>query len=353
MSVCSISIIRITVPPAVRTSWKNCFCAPRSILTGWCAGPWRSSTASSSSSWKDFLQTGVPDPDLGTILAHYRAHQEEPGFEDFKWELLLHDLLAGNLAETHAKIAGLENGEGYTRHAFEGTIDFLSGRNDDAIDHYRTSLKLYRKHSGKRKIFLSGCNGLFCLLALLRANDPALHSEIQAGLDAVAYQGNRYASGFHALQALLWLIQGHDVKARDRLTHLRAAMPGEPLSGACIALAEYFVDADLARSNERDTTVRFDQLKECLPLVARIHAEILARISIRPGAFEQFLATSGDDGDPIRRHRPGSAAVGAGVRQSDQLPALRKHAPGSRARGQQVEAAGLVPRSRKKEGRGA
>src|SRR3954471_7327517 len=73
-----------------------------------------------------FLQTGVPDPDLGAILAYYRAHQEEPGFDDFKWELLLHDLLAGNLADTHAKIAGLENGEGYTRHAFEGTIDFLS-----------------------------------------------------------------------------------------------------------------------------------------------------------------------------------------------------------------------------------
>ena len=242
-----------------------------------------------------FLQTGVPDPDLGTIVAHYRAHQEEPGYEDFKWQLLLHDLLAGKLAETHARIAGLENSEGYTRHAFEGTIDFLSGRNDDAIDHYRTSLKLYRRHSGKRKIFLSGCNGLFCLLALLRANDPALHSEIQAGLDAVAYQGNRYASGFQALQALLWLIQGHDNKARDRLTHLRAAMPGEPLSGACIALAEYFVDADLARSNERDTTIRFDQLKGSLPLVARIHAEILAKISTEPETFEQFLATSGND----------------------------------------------------------
>src|SRR4051794_11597483 len=52
MSVSSISITKITVPPAVRTSWKNCFCAPRSILTGWCAGPWPSSTASSSSSWK-------------------------------------------------------------------------------------------------------------------------------------------------------------------------------------------------------------------------------------------------------------------------------------------------------------
>jgi hypothetical protein len=240
-----------------------------------------------------FLQSGVPDADLALILSHYRKRQQDPAFEAFKWELLHCDLLAGNVADASAKITAMEDDEGFTRHAFEGTVDFLSGRNDAATAHYRESLKLYRKHSGKRKVFLSGTNGLFCLLALLRANDPGLHAEIQTGLDAVAHEGNRYSGGFHALQALLWLVQGLDPKARQLLQQLRAAMPSEPLSGACITLAEFFVDADLARANVHDTAARFAQLKDCLPLVACIHAEVLARVSERPGPYDSFLDGAG------------------------------------------------------------
>jgi hypothetical protein len=48
------------------------------------------------------------------------------------------------------------------------------------------------------------------------------------------------------MQALLWLVQGLEAKARELLvTGLRKAMPAEPLSAACVALAEHAVDADL------------------------------------------------------------------------------------------------------------
>jgi superfamily II DNA or RNA helicase len=239
-----------------------------------------------------FLQSGVPDADLAPILSHYRARQDEPAFQTFRWDLLQSDLLAGNLADAGSRIATIEDKEGFTRHAFAGTVAFLSGRNDEAIAHYRESLKLHRKHSGKRKLFLSGSNGLFCLLALLRANQPDLQAEIQTGLDAVAHEGNRYSGGFQALQALLWLVQGLDPKARQLLQQLRAAMPDEPLSGACIALAEFVVDAELARANRRDTAARFAQVKDGLPLVARIQAEVLARVSEQPEPYESFLANA-------------------------------------------------------------
>lgn len=146
---------------------------------------------------------------------------------------------------------------------------------------------------GKRKVFLAGSNGLFFLMALLRANDAALHGEIQAGLDAVPDELTQYAGGFRALQALLWLVQGLDTKAREMLVHLRAAMPKEPLSAACVALAEFAVDAGLARKHRNDLASRFEQLKVCLPLIARIHAEILAEVADAPDRYAAFLADTG------------------------------------------------------------
>ncbi len=243
-----------------------------------------------------FLQSGTADPDLAPMLDHVRAHQHEPEYAAFKWKLLQADLLAGRLADAEAKIAGIEDAQGYQRPVFQGTVDFLSGRNDAAIANYRMSLKLYRKHVGKRKVFLNGSNGVFFLLALLNARDPALHAEVQAGLDSVGHEGNRYGGAFHAVQALLWLMQGFDAKARGLLEHLRGVKPGEPLSGACLALAEYFVDADLARAHAGDTATRFERLKDALPLIARIHAEILAKVSDRPAAYEGFLAVAAGHG---------------------------------------------------------
>jgi superfamily II DNA or RNA helicase len=236
-----------------------------------------------------FLQSGAPDADLADILAHYRAHRNDPEFEPFQEQLLHADLLAGHLAEVEARIATLDGDEGFTKPVLQATVEFLSGRNDAAIDHYREALKRLRKCVGKRKLFLEGSNGLFYLLALLRANDPGLYAEIQTGLDTVRHEGNPYSSGFLALQSLLWLVQGLDPKARQMIDHLRAVMPGEPLSAACVALAEFFTDSDLAATHERDTTNRFDRLKDCLPLIARIHAEILSKLSDRPQAYDRFL----------------------------------------------------------------
>src|SRR5689334_19155586 len=80
-----------------------------------------------------FLQSGVADPDLAPMLAHVRKHQEESEYEAFRSELLQADLLAGRLSEATAKIAGIADEHGFLRPVFQGTVDFLSGRNEAAI----------------------------------------------------------------------------------------------------------------------------------------------------------------------------------------------------------------------------
>jgi superfamily II DNA or RNA helicase len=239
-----------------------------------------------------FSRSGIADPDLAALIEHYRAQQEKEELAAVRRVLLHYDLLAGRLDDIRHGMAVIGEAAGGTRLALEGAAAFLEGHNEAALQHYRDALKLHRKQLGKRKVFFDGVHGLFFLMALLRANDAGLHAEIQASLDAILstpFQSS-YAGGFLAMQALLWLVQGLETKAREVLRPLRAAMPAEPLSTACIALAERAVDLELARKHRADLSRRFEQLKDQLPLIARIHAEILAEVAEAPGPYEAYLA---------------------------------------------------------------
>ena len=239
-----------------------------------------------------FAVSGVPGPDLPGLIAHYRSRRRDDGYASFNLVLSNYDLMAGRLDDLRETIAG-DQGTGGARQALEGSVAFLEGRNDAALALYREALKLRRKQAGRRKIFLDGEHGVLFLMALLRANDPKLHTEMMAGLDIVLEHPNFYTGGFQAMLALLWLVQGMEAKARQVLASLRGMMPREPLSAACVALAEYAVDADLSRQHAADLAERFGYLRDLLPLVARIYAEILAAVAKAPAPYRAWLAETG------------------------------------------------------------
>ena len=237
---------------------------------------------------------GMTGIDLPALMDYYRARQGEEGFAGLRSVLLRYDLLAGRLDDLRRAIAETADGAVAERLALEGAVAFLEGRNEAALRHYRDALKQHRKALGRRKVFLDDPHAVFCLMALLRANDPALHAEMQAGLDILLAESSAGAGAHGAMQALLWLVQGLDAKARQVLAHLRLLMPAEPLSAACIALAEYAVDAGIAREHRPDLAARFTRFRDALPLLARIYAEILAAVAKAPGAYTAWLAETGE-----------------------------------------------------------
>src|SRR5208283_5458040 len=128
-------------------------------------------------------------------------------------------------------------------------------------------------------------------------NDSTLHVEIQKHLDAIDHEGNPFRAGFQAV--LLHLLRGAEPRARGLLDDLRKFAVHEPLSAACVALSEFLIDPALAKARIKDNEARFAALARTLPLVARVHAEILAKISDRPGPYEDFLRDVLDGGPLI------------------------------------------------------
>ena len=240
-----------------------------------------------------FLETGVASPEQVALIAHYRKQQEKPGFAAVRPVLIHHDLLALQLDDVRRGMPLIEDATSLVSLSFQAALAFLEGRNETALTLYRDGLKLRRKQAGKRKVFPGGLHGMLFLMALMRTDDAGLRAETQAGLDAALVAHSPYAGGFLALQALSWLIQGLDGKARALLKQLRTEMPSEPLSAACVALAEHAVDAGLSRASAKDLSSRFEQLRERMPLAARIYAEILAEVSSKPDPYETYLESTG------------------------------------------------------------
>ena len=243
-----------------------------------------------------FIVTGLAGSEMAGTTALGRRLQGQDGFGGLGAQLLRYDLLAGRVDDVRARATAIADSTGDTRQALDGAVAFLEGRNEDALKHYRDALKLRRKRLGKRKLFLEFEHRVLFLLALLQANDATLHGEIQNGLDAAMSETEQAAqdAGLLAMQALLWLVQGIEARARAVLTKLRLAMPSAPLAAACVALAEHAVDAAISRGNRADLAIRFEQFQDVLPLIARIYAEILAEVAEQPGPYKAWLGgTSG------------------------------------------------------------
>jgi superfamily II DNA or RNA helicase len=235
----------------------------------------------------------APDPDLPALIAHYRAAQDRPEFTPVRQVLLAHDLQQARLDDAERGLAEIKDMSPLSRAATSGTIAFLQSDRTVAIEHFRLALKLRRKTTGKRKVFLEDIHGLFFIMAMLAENDAALHGELQSGLDAAAATSSQYGAGYAAMRALFWLVQGQEAKASALIKTLRTSMPPEPASAACVALAEWFIDAEIARKHRDDTVARFTQLQISAPLPARIFAELLSEVTVDATPYQAYLDTVG------------------------------------------------------------
>ena len=233
------------------------------------------------------ITPGATGPEMPDLIALCRARQTEPGFAELAEQLARYDLLTLRLDRLRDTVTDPGQLHADIPRAVEAVIAFLEDRNATALTLFRDALKQRRKRLGRRKLFLPDEYGIVFILALLRANDPALHAEIQTGLDLAlaAPEADSCRDGLRAMLALFWLVQGLESKARDLAVKSAAS---SPFSAACAALAEYTVDASLSRANSGDLAERFERFKDTQTLAARIHAEILSQVHPHPGPYKAW-----------------------------------------------------------------
>jgi superfamily II DNA or RNA helicase len=239
------------------------------------------------------IAAGDAGPDTPAIIELCDRHRGEKGFDQLEGLLQYYDLIAGRLANLRATAQAAGDDVADAKQSLLGAVAFLEGRNDAAITHYRDALKLRRKRLGRRKLFLEAEHRIVFLLALLHANDPKLHSEIKTGIE-VAMGESPYAAsdrGLHAILALFTLVQGIEADARRIVTEVRQVRGNDPFATACVALAEYAIDPTLSLAYQDELAQQFNRTRDALPLIASIHAQILAAVGPRPEPYRAWLAT--------------------------------------------------------------
>ncbi len=224
-----------------------------------------------------FVEHDLQTAGTGAIFEHYANRMPGEVGAGFNKLLLRADILSANFSRARQRIAVLPESEAHFAAAHEASIAFLTGDNAAALEGFRTALKLLRKSRGKRKVALDAEAGLFHMLALLRANDPDLHTELRGLIDAATVDVTPFFLAHRAIAALLELIEGRHGKAVEMIKHLVEQPSSCPAANTIITLAALFIDASLIRERGAYHDAEYTRLAQSMPLLACIRAEILAR----------------------------------------------------------------------------
>lgn len=123
-------------------------------------------------------------------------------------------------------------------------IEFLLGKNEDALSSYQLALKEHRKKIGKKKAYFTGLSGPFYALALLKTGDLSQCKEIETMHQQLS---SYYIEPIYAyLKAVLLAQQNNRVAARDLLSE----KPTSSLEALIHGLACYWVDEDLLTAED-------------------------------------------------------------------------------------------------------
>jgi superfamily II DNA or RNA helicase len=235
------------------------------------------------------LQNGSIGPDAAAAVTQFTQSAVSPSSALYK-ALLWRDVLAGNFDLARERSAALLTEDAVTAVAADAVMQFLTGQNRQSIASFREALKRFRNATHIRKCVLPGGAGLFHVLALLREHEPRHYAEIRNLLDAARSSPNAPETGYQALGALLEIASGDDEKAAQAIANVKAK---GPLSGALLSLARLHLDSEARRSRISSDEAEFHRLAPHLPLVARIHAEILAKVSGQTDRSQDVLRGMG------------------------------------------------------------
>jgi superfamily II DNA or RNA helicase len=240
-----------------------------------------------------FVEQGRQTAETDAIVEHYAGMApREVGASSNKLLLRL-DILSANFDRARLRIEALPESEAHLAEAHKASIAFLTGDNESALVGFRNAQKLLRASLGKRKVAFEAEAGLFHMLALLRANDQALRTELRSLIDAATAEATPFSLAHRSVEALLELVEGRHDKAQRMIEQLLEQPSISPAVNAIVILAALFIDSGLVAKRAALNEAEFSRFVESMPLLARIRAEILSRTAKNRAIWQERAATLG------------------------------------------------------------
>ncbi len=212
----------------------------------------------------------------------------------------------------------LEGRESVEALALRGWIAFLSGANEDAIEHYETALQVLKKDTGKRKVYFDTLSGIFFILALIKTGDPTRRRQAAGFITIVRKDKyHRFLAVYLILNGMIQFLQGAVGNIGEVLGPWLAPQSNS-LAVLVRAMAHYWLDIDAAKRLVEPLETFFVAAKACgYAWLAGELAELLSRLGCKNASYaEQALRLREESGtlsilDVIQRQEPWERSLDA------------------------------------------
>ena len=202
----------------------------------------------------------------------------------------LYDILHLNIAHATSVVASPAGTPSESGLKLAGALGLLNADFNGAIGFYRQALKLLRARLGTRKVHFDDEHVIFFCFALLGTRSETSLNDLRILLDTASQIPTPHSRGICALQAVLWLLQGLDGKARETIALLARQLPGDPLSDICVFLAQHLLDGATLGAFRQVIGNHLETSRDSMPLYARFFAEFWLLAGGEPHAVQSVLA---------------------------------------------------------------
>ncbi|MEO0455784.1 MAG: DEAD/DEAH box helicase [Cyanobacteria bacterium P01_A01_bin.114] len=216
-------------------------------------------------------------------------------------------LFRGDLATAEAAISGFADATGL-RDSLSGWLACLSGNYEQAIEFYTVALTILKKEAGPKKgskkgqktLFYDGIEGIFFILALLKAGTSQRLQAAETYVNIMTQQPNHWLKEIYTALRFMIRIQQGKVDEKQPLLDL-PIMPhdlGNSLETLLLSLCHYWADAESARKGLPTLLIPLLEAAEqsgylWLALEA---AALLAQLKPK-GGYDQTVAQLNPDGE--------------------------------------------------------
>ena len=150
------------------------------------------------------IESGNVLESIVDILRYVRPFLSREFLPELKYVIVESYLYHGRI-NIHGKIIyGSDQVPCWELEAQKGCHEFVCNNNESALTYFRKALTMYKKETGRRKVFISGNAGLFFLCALLKSGTC---KDLQSGLDFVNIIMDESGPKIHVWSAMEQIFQ--------------------------------------------------------------------------------------------------------------------------------------------------